>query len=218
MTGFFITGTDTDCGKTAIATMLVKHWVSAHKKVSVMKPIASGAEQIKGVWVNQDAQQLLAASNAGQDYDSVNPYVFSMPVSPHLAANQAGVTIDIEKICQQAKQLTSSSDVVLIEGVGGWFAPISNTSSIQDLAVKLGFPVVVVVGMRLGCLNHALLTIQAIQQSGVVVAGWVANKIDPDMLLVDENIKTLEEKMTVPLLATVEFGQTSLELDQNLLF
>ncbi len=199
--GYFITGTDTGIGKTWVAAALIRALVRRGESVVGMKPVASG-----DVGRSRDAEQLIRASNVEADYDDINPYLFAEPVSPHLAARQAQTPVELALIAERYRRLAQQADVVIVEGVGGWLAPLTETRSVQALALKLGLPVILVVGMRLGCLNHALLAEQAIRQSGARLVAWVANCIDPDMLRLEENIATLERGMAAPLLATVDGG------------
>jgi len=196
--GCFITGTDTDIGKTRVAASIIRALAERGRAVVGMKPVASG-----DAGRSQDAQRLIDAASVEAEYADVNPYLFAEPVSPHLAARAAGVEIDLRVITRACEKLASRADWVIVEGVGGWFAPLSETLTVQDMAQALKLPVVLVVGMRLGCLNHALLSARAIRQSGLPLAGWVANCIDPTMRQVEENIATLEQRMASPLLAVV---------------
>ncbi|RTZ60518.1 MAG: dethiobiotin synthase [Gammaproteobacteria bacterium] len=202
--GYFITGTDTEIGKTHIASALVRALVRQGNTVVGMKPIASG-----DVGHSRDAEQLIAASNMDANYGDINPYLFPEPVSPHLAARQAGASIKLSVISDCYRRLAQRADVVIVEGVGGWLAPLSDSLSVQALAQELELPVILVVGMRLGCLNHALLSEQAIRHSGLELVGWVANVIDPDMLCLEQNIATLESRIAAPLLATVAYGDAA---------
>jgi dethiobiotin synthetase len=138
-------------------------------------------------------------------YSTVNPYTYAEAVAPHLLADQTGDTIDLELIRDKYYEIASQSDCVIVEGVGGWMVPLNNTQTVADLAVLLDLPVVLVVGMRLGCINHALLTYQAIIDSGLSCAGWIANQIDPDMQLVNENITAIEQRIGAPLLGRVKY-------------
>lgn len=197
--GYFITGTDTEVGKTRVAAGIIKSMAGQGRKVVGMKPVASG-----DVGQSADAEQLISASNVSVNYHEINPYLFEQAVSPHLAARLEGVEISLGRILRAYENLAKQADIVIVEGVGGWFAPLSDELTVQNLAQALNLPVILVVGMRLGCLNHALLTEQAIKNAGLEMAGWVANCIDPDMLYLEENITTLESRMEAPLLATVE--------------
>ncbi len=206
MSGFFITGTDTEIGKTFVSSLLIKLLVEEGLQVTGMKPIASGAKIVDGVLKNEDALSLIQASNVSSDYKNINPYVFEPPVSPHLAAEQAGVEINIDDIQKHFSRLQEISDVVIVEGVGGWYAPISCHTTVADLAEILGLPVILVVGLRLGCLNHALLTAQALRQSGIPIAGWIANHVDNAFSSADKNISTLKHYLNdIPFLGSVPF-------------
>lgn len=192
MSGFFITGTDTEIGKTYVSSLLIKALVAENLKVVGMKPVASGAKCINKTLKNEDALSLIQASNVEVDYKIVNPYVFEPAISPHIAAEQAGVEISFNEIKNNFKQLEKISDVVIVEGVGGWYAPVSCHTTVADLAETLKLPVILVVGLRLGCLNHALLTAQAIRQSGLSIAGWVANHVEKNFSSAEKNIETLK--------------------------
>lgn len=192
MSGFFITGTDTEIGKTFVASLLIKLLTEEGLNVVGMKPIASGAKIIDGSLKNDDALSLIQASNVAVDYKEINPYVFEPAISPHLAAEAAGVEIDLKKIKNNFDQLQKKSDVVVVEGVGGWYAPLTSHCTVADLAEELKLPIILVVGLRLGCLNHALLTAQAIQQSGLPIAGWIANHVKEDFDVAEKNISTLK--------------------------
>ena len=206
MSGFFITGTDTEIGKTFVSSLLIKLFAEEGFQVAAMKPVASGAKMIDGSLKNDDALSLIKAANVKADYSVVNPYVFENAVSPHIAAEQEKVEISVEKIKKHYEQLQKKSDVVVVEGVGGWYAPISCHTTVADLAETLGLPIILVVGLRLGCLNHALLTAQALRQSGLPVAGWVANHIEHDFFSADKNISTLKHFLNdIPFLGSVPY-------------
>lgn len=216
MSGLFITGTDTEIGKTFVSSLLIKILAKDNVKVAGMKPVASGAKIIDGSLKNDDALSLLQASNINADYDVVNPYVFETAVSPHIAAEQSGIDIDLDKIKNNFEQLQRQSDVVIVEGVGGWYAPLSCHTTVADLAEELKLPVILVVGLRLGCLNHTLLTAQAIRQSGLTIAGWIANHIEEDFSSADENIKTIKHFLNdIPFLGTVSYQTTKSNKQQN---
>lgn len=210
MPGFFITGTDTEIGKTFVSSLLIKILVDEGLKVSGMKPVASDAKNIDGVLQNEDALTLMQAANVDADYSLVNPYVFAEAVSPHIAAEDAGVEIDLNKIKNNLDVLEKKSDVVVVEGVGGWYAPLSYDTTVADLARVLNTPVIIVVGLRLGCLNHALLTVQAIRHSGVPIAGWMANHVEEHFSSAEKNIETLKAFLSdVPFLGSVSYNKNS---------
>jgi dethiobiotin synthetase len=201
--GFFITGTDTGVGKTVVAAGLVRGLVALKQRVAVMKPIASGSEYIDGQLRNEDAMTLMAASNTDAPYEEVNPYCFEPAISPHIAADEAGIKIDLANIRRSFEYLVAGADWIIAEGAGGWLAPIGPQTSIRDLALTLHLPVILVVGLRLGCINHALLTKLAIETYGAHFAGWVANTLDPTMARRAENMETLVRLLGVPPLAVV---------------
>ena len=202
--GYFITGTDTGVGKTVITLGLMQHFRQQGKTVTAMKPVASGCEQTPAGLRNDDAVLLLQQSSTCLDYDQVNPYAFEPAIAPHIAAARCGVRIEPEKIRRIYATLTSQADCVLVEGVGGWQVPLDGGLTMADLAVLLDLDAILVVAMRLGCLNHALLTAAAIQSSGLKLAGWVANCL-PSMQAeaVDESINALKSRISAPLLGIV---------------
>ena len=204
--GYFITGTDTGVGKTWSTIALMQYFKKQGKSVAAMKPVASGASWKDGRLVNDDALLLQHWASEDFDYDIVNPYVFEMPVSPHIAAEKMGETIGFKRISDSLAVLQKSCEVVLIEGVGGWLVPLGKQVGISDLARQLGFPVIVVVAIRLGCINHARLTFSVIQKAGVPSAGWIANITEPDMLAKEENIQTISGFTDMPLLGTLPFS------------
>jgi len=198
--GYFVTGTDTEVGKTYSSVKLIERWRAEGKNVVAMKPVASGCEiDADGVWRNDDVTRLTRAT--GQtDLDLMNPYRFLPAIAPHIAARQAGVTIELDAIVRHYQQLATGSEMVLVEGAGGWLAPLSDSLFMADLARALDLPVILVVGMRLGCINHALLSAQAIQGSGLTFAGWVANAVVAEFPAYQENLETLRAHLPAPLL------------------
>jgi dethiobiotin synthetase len=203
--GLFVTGTDTGVGKTLVSVSLVKALVMHGLRVSVMKPIASGSEHTPAGLRNADALALAAASNVAAPYAAINPYCFEPAISPHIAAEEAGIVVDMHLIAQGFETLAAGADWVLVEGAGGWYAPISESLAIADLPKLLGIPVLLVVGLRLGCLNHALLTKRAIDASGAELAGWVANSIDPTLERRAANLSSLERSLGGEPLAVFPF-------------
>lgn len=188
---YFITGTDTNIGKTYATLKLLKQFNAEGFKTAALKPVASGAIMTENGLQNEDAQHLQAAASMHFPYESVNPFVYSDPISPHLAAKPNPPTVaEIVSACQPV--LSSEYDHLFIEGAGGWFAPINEQETIADLVLAFNCPVLLVVGIKLGCLNHATLTLESLRHHNVDVAGWIANEIDPDMRCIDENIATLE--------------------------
>jgi len=201
--GFFITGTDTGVGKTLVAVALTRALVARGVRTAVMKPVAAGSIATPDGPRNDDALELLGACNVPAAYEDVNPWLLAMPASPHLAARAEGVSIRIETIVASYWRLASISDVLIVEGAGGWLAPISATATMADIAENLALPVILVVGMRLGCLNHALLTREAIRARGLPFGGWIANKLATEMPLCAANIDTLTGRFGAPPLGVV---------------
>lgn len=199
--GFFITGTDTGVGKTLFSAALLHALADLGVRAAGMKPVAAGAESRDGAWVNEDVAMLAAASNVKAPAELANPYLFREAIAPHLAADHKGVAIEIPRIAAALDALAGLADVVVVEGVGGFRVPLGPRRDSADLAVRLGLPLILVVGMRLGCLNHALLTAEAIAARGLELAGWVANRIDPAMAAYDENLAALASRLPAPMLA-----------------
>jgi len=195
---YFVTGTDTDVGKTHVACQLIQQYVDQGLKVIGMKPVAAGCELVDGAWVNEDVQKLTAASNVTAPAELVNPYCFKEYIAPHLAAERAGVEIQLDTILQAYQQLTTMADVVIVEGAGGFLVPLNSKVGLAELAEALAIPVVMVVGMRLGCISHSLLTVESIKARGLTLHGWVANHIDPEMDLREENVQTIAQQLAVP--------------------
>jgi len=199
MKRWFVTGTDTDVGKTYTACLLIKHLVSKGHRVAAMKPVASGSEVTGGGLRNSDAQALLAEINTPMDYASVNPFCYEPAIAPHIAAQKAGRPVDFERVCQVADSI--NAEHLVIEGAGGWLVPLDGPNLMPALVRKLKAEVILVVGMRLGCINHALLTANQISRDDCSLFGWVANAIDPDMPAYRENLETLLTHLDAPLLA-----------------
>lgn len=203
--GFFVTGTDTGVGKTVASAALARALVARGLRVAVMKPIASGSDPTPEGLRNSDALALMAAANVTAPYEVVNPYCFLPPISPHIAAREALVTIDVALLRSRFDSLATASDCVVVEGAGGWLAPISDTATMADLAAALSLPVLLVIGLRLGCLNHALLTRESLATRGVPFAGWIANAVDPHFDRPAENLATLTHRLGQPPLAHIPF-------------
>lgn len=200
MRGVFVTGTDTGIGKTRVSAGLLKALSKAGMQSVGMKPVASGAAMTADGLRNEDALALMAAASLKKPYAVVNPYCFAPPVAPHLAAREVKVEIGLDPIRTAYSELCLGADAVVVEGVGGWQVPLSETLELPDLARELALPVLLVVGMRLGCLNHALLTARAIRADGLELAGWIANAVDPDFLRPEANLASLSAALGVPLL------------------
>ena len=207
--GLFVTGTDTGVGKTVVARLIVRALVSTGVRVAVMKPVAAGCVMTAAGPRNADALGLIADSNVVMPYATVNPYCLAAPVSPHLAAREAGVSIELPRIQASFSALQAVADQVVVEGAGGWLAPLNEREFMADLAVALGLPVLLVVGLRLGCLNHTLLTVAAIRQRRLVLAGWIANHIDADFPRAAENVATLAQHIGMPPIASVDHDRTA---------
>lgn len=193
----YVTGTDTGIGKTVVSTALLHALRAAGRSAVGMKPVASGCEFVDGQWRNEDALALLAASDPAPAYADLNPYALPLPLAPEIAAREAGVEIRLQPISAAFAHLQEQADVV-VEGVGGWEAPLSATLDQADLVRALELPVVMVVGLRLGCLNHARLTARAITADGLRLVGWIANDVDPAMERRDQNMQLLEARITAP--------------------
>jgi dethiobiotin synthetase len=195
--GFFVTGTDTGVGKTRVAVALIHALREQGLRVAAMKPVASGHAPGE---LNEDVAALLQATNVAADLHDVNPYAFAEPVAPHIAAQQAGVRIELDVIAAAYSRLAATADVVVVEGAGGWRVPLNERDDMADLAEHLGLPIVLVVGMRLGCLNHALLTAESIARRQLPWAGWVGNHVDPAMACQAENVTALHARLPGPCL------------------
>ncbi|KWB81123.1 dethiobiotin synthase [Burkholderia ubonensis] len=189
----FVTGTDTEIGKTFVSAALLHGFARLGLRAAAMKPVAAGAYEQDGVWRNEDADQLDAAANVVLPPELRTPFLLKAPAAPHLAAAQEGVTLDLDTIVACHREALTRADVVVVEGAGGFRVPLTGTRDMADLAVALGAPVVLVVGVRLGCISHALLTADAIRRRGLTLAGWVANHVDPAMSFQDENVATLRD-------------------------
>ena len=202
---YFITGTDTNVGKT-YATLALMHTIKQQGKTVIgMKPVASGCSLHDGKLKNEDALLLQKYASIQVDYDKINPYAYLPAVSPHIAGAHNPVNVD--RIGDTLRTLQNLADIVLVEGVGGWYAPINNQQAVSDLALALALPVIMVVAIRLGCINHARLTYEAIRASGLPCAGWLANCIDPDMLSREENIATITTIVDAPLLGVLPYQE-----------
>ncbi|WP_031429587.1 dethiobiotin synthase [Methylomicrobium agile] len=201
--GYFITGTDTNAGKTWTTLALMQAFKHRGKRVAGMKPVASGCRFRGGKLTNEDALLLQAHASVSLDYDLINPYAYELPISPHLAGKNNPVDFAVVK--SRLEQLQARADVVLVEGAGGWYAPVNAHQDISDLALTLGLPVILSAGIKLGCINHAKLTAEAIALKGLRLAGWIAVCNDPDMRCAEANIATLRETLAAPLLGTLPY-------------
>lgn len=204
-TGLFVTGTDTGIGKTHASCALLRAMRASGRAVQGMKPVASGCVLTGGHWRNEDALALMAAAGSDADYATVNPYALPLATAPQIATADAGVVIELPMLQTAYRQLASSSDFVLVEGVGGWLAPLADSIDQADLVRALGLPVVLVVGVRLGCINHARLSEQAILASGCRLLGWFGNAIDPDFDADGRYFDSLSRSMSSPYLGRLAF-------------
>lgn len=206
MSHYFITGTDTEVGKTHVTQTLLRHFQFQGKTTLGLKPIASGAENTVDGLKNSDALSLIAASTEERPYQDVNPFVFAPAIAPHIAAAQSDSLISVDSLQTWYQSLSSSAELVFLEGAGGWKCPLNNKETYADFVIAESLPVILVVGMRLGCLNHAMLTAESILTSGVPFCGWIANILDPSMPVLEENLATLEHFMPVPRLAVQPYS------------
>lgn len=200
--GYFVTGTDTGVGKTRIAVALIHALRARGLRVAGMKPVAAGHAPGER---NEDVVALMQAANVKADVRDVNPYVFEPAIAPHIAAAQAGVRIDLDVIRAAYARLAARTDAVVVEGAGGWRVPLGEREDLADLAQALGLPVLLVVGLRLGCLNHALLTAESIARRGLAWGGWVGNAIDPDMRCRSQNVEALKTRLPGPCLGIFSY-------------
>jgi dethiobiotin synthetase len=199
----FVTGTDTEIGKTLIASAMLYALVRNGLRACGMKPVAAGAAIRDGVLHNDDADQLVAASNVSLPSSLTTPYMLREAAAPHIAAALEGVVIEASTILVAHEKVSAASEAVVVEGVGGFRVPLGRGFDTADLAQQLALPVVLVVGVRLGCINHAMLTAEAIAARGLTLAGWVANETDPAMSFVDDNVQALAQHLAAPLLGRV---------------
>jgi dethiobiotin synthetase len=204
--GVFVTGTDTGVGKTWVSTGLVRLLRGAGGRVAAMKPVATGCERTAAGLRNDDALLLQGAASQATDYELVNPYAFEPPIAPSIAAARAGVRIEPARIVACARALAASADCLVVEGVGGWRVPLDARHRVSDMARWLGYPVILVVGLRLGCINHARLSAEGITGDGLPFAGWIANAIDRNYAEAAETIELLCREIPAPLLGATPWG------------
>ena len=201
--GYFVTGTDTECGKTLVTLGMMYLYKTTGYRVAGMKPVASGSRPTPRGLRNEDAVHIQHQASDMVDYGLINPYAFEPAIAPHLAASAAGIRLQVDVIEACYRQLAEASDRVLVEGVGGWRVPLGADWGVAELARALGLPVILVVGVRLGCINHGLLSVESILDSGCRLAGWVANRVDPEMLEPEGSIEALARLIEAPLLGEV---------------
>lgn len=199
----FVTGTDTEIGKTLVAAALIHGLVKQGLSVAAMKPVAAGTLLRQGRVSNEDVDTLLAQVNVQLPGDLVTPYLWHEPIAPHIAAAKAGQVMTVDVVLDAYRQVSMAAQAVVVEGAGGFCVPLSDTQDMADMARALGLPVVLVVGLRLGCISHALLTAEAVRARGLSLCGWVANTVDPDMPYQTENIQTLQARLGAPLLGVI---------------
>lgn len=199
---YFITGTDTGVGKTLVSCALLHAFAAQGWRVAGMKPVACGCDDDGR---NEDVKRLRAAGNIAVTYGQTNPYSFLPPVAPHIAARHSGVRIEFGRILASYRELAGQADAVIVEGVGGFKVPLNEKQDSAELAQQFALPVILVVGLRLGCLNHALLTADAIAAAGLDLAGWAANVLDENMPMLRENIAALEQRLAAPLLGVIDY-------------
>lgn len=209
----FITGTDTEIGKTTVSCAIIRALVKKGLRVAAMKPVAAGAFEFENALHNEDVDALTEASNMDLPLSLTTPYLLKTPIAPHLSAEQDHVVIDNNHIVSCYREISHQADAVIVEGVGGFCVPFTDCTDSAELAVQLGLPVILVVGMKLGCINHALLTAEAVRSRGLELAGWVANTIDPHMPFCDENIHTLEARLNAPRLGTLPHLESFTDAD-----
>lgn len=201
----FVTGTDTGVGKTLVSAALLKIFCKDAIRVAAMKPVASGAEWHEGSLHNEDVDMLAANVSVQFPQSLTTPYLFKTPAAPHIAAKLEGKSIDPDHLLSCFHKVRMHSDVVVVEGVGGFRVPLTDKYDTADLAQNLNLPLILVVGIRLGCINQALLTAEAIQRRGLTLAGWIANCVDPEMAHVQDNIDTLKIHINAPLISTIPY-------------
>lgn len=203
--GYFITGTDTEIGKTYASVSLIKHLCSKGINVAGLKPVASGCELTANGLRNDDALKIANASNVPLDYNRINRYAFEPAIAPHIAAELQGININFDDIESDVTYAKSQADQVVVEAAGGWLVPLNRKQYVSDLALRLNLPVIAVIGIRLGCINHALLTLNQIEQSGADIAGWVANYIDPQTHYANEQVKSIKSRTSLPCIAELPY-------------
>jgi dethiobiotin synthetase len=213
---YFITGTDTSIGKTLISNGLLQLANQDGLKTLGLKPVAAGCEQIDGQWMNADARELMLSSSVQPDYSTVNPVALREAVAPHIAAAQEGVTVRARELAKRCRESMADAEFTVIEGAGGWQVPLNDSETMADLAQAIGAPVILVVGMRLGCINHALLSANAIRSTGLKLAGWVANHVDTAMAAQNRNVASLEQRLNAPLLGRIPTLSNVIDVAQHL--
>ncbi|MCQ8876744.1 dethiobiotin synthase [Pseudoalteromonas shioyasakiensis] len=213
MKEFFITGTDTDAGKTHVTSLLLKLLAQHKKRAMGFKPIASGCEMAFDQLVNADALILMESATVSAKYDIINPFSFAPAIAPHIAAQKVGTTLSVANISAAYQQTKlQGSDYILTEGAGGWALPLNDSEYLYDWVKAEQLPVILVVGMKLGCINHALLTAAHMQSMGVNCIGWIANQIDDEMDEYQANLESLKQRLPFPLLAISPYTEQTPKL------
>ena len=216
LSGFFITGTDTEVGKTLVSGALILKLRAQGKQAMGFKPVVAGTYQsADGTLLNEDLETLRIASQLAPDQVNLSPYILDMPVAPHLAAAKKGIVLQLSTIMQSLRETQKNSDCLIIEGAGGLLIPLNDHENLGDLVQQIGLPVVLVVGMKLGCINHALLTQEAIKARGLKIAGWIANSLSSEMFLLKENVDTLQAKIDAPFLGLIPVLPKALQKADN---
>lgn len=208
---YFVTGTDTNVGKTWVTLALMQHFKNQNLSVLGMKPVASGCEKIGGKWRNSDALAIQKMGSQCVDYSLLNPFAYELPISPHLAGKENPA--NLKTIFTNFQTLQNLADILIVEGAGGWYAPLNETETIADLAQTLNTPIIVVVAIKLGCINHALLTFDAIKKANLHCAGWIAVCNDADFNCVHLTIESIKKRSTVPLIATFPYLEITTEFN-----
>lgn len=202
---YFVTGTDTNVGKTWATLALMTYFKNKNLSVLGMKPVASGSEKINGEWQNSDALAIQKMGSQFIEYSLLNPFAYELPISPHLAGKENPANLDT--IFTHFQALQNLADVIVVEGAGGWYAPLNDTETIADLARKLNLPIIMVVSIKLGCINHALLTVEVIKNTGLNCAGWIAVCNDAEFNCVDLTIESLAARLKIPLLGVLPYSE-----------
>ena len=211
---WFIAGTDTGIGKTFSTCALLQAARNQGLRALGMKPVAAGAERVDGVLLNEDVAALRAAGSFDPGLERLNPWCFAAPIAPHIAAAEEGRRVEPAPVVEALAALRRQADVVFVEGVGGFKVPLAEDYDSADLAVELALPVILVVGLRLGCLSHALLTVEAITHRGLTLAGWIGNCVDPEMLRREQNVEALRQRIAAPLLGLLQWTPGGSPADQ----
>lgn len=214
-TGYFVTGTDTEVGKTLVSGALILKLRELGRNAIGFKPVVAGTYQGQnGEYINEDIETLRVASNLPQT-QSICPFVLDTPAAPHIVANANGIELNVNKLLESFTGIQNENDFVVVEGAGGFIVPLNDHESLADFAQKIDLPIIVVVGMKLGCLNHTLLTIEAIKTRKMKIAGWVANALAQEMSLLNENIQSLQDRIDAPFLGMIPTLPLALQKQNN---